>query len=84
MPRAGRRTLPDASMTTYTVIDGRLHRTSFSSGASGVGIHLSAVQLLLGEHPIANNLRALGLPRRALFGVWLDRMHARFEAPEAV
>ena len=84
MARGGSRTLPDASMITYTVIDGRLHRTPFSSGASGVGIHLGGVELALGDHPIADELRALGLPRRAMLGVWLGKMNGRFETPEAV
>ena len=84
MARGGSRTLPDASMITYTVIDGRLYRTPFSSGASGVGIHLGGVELALGDHPIANELRALGLPRRAMLGVWLGKMHGRFETPEVV
>jgi hypothetical protein len=84
MQHGGTRTLPDASMITYTVIDGRLHRTPFSSGASGVGIHLGGVELALGDHTIANELRALGLPRRAMLGVWLGKMHGRFETPEAV
>ena len=82
MARGGTRTLPDAAMTTYTYLDGRLHQTAFASGAAGVGIHLGGVELSLGDHPIADNLRSLGLPRRALLGVWLGQMHGRFEAPE--
>ena len=70
-------------MTTYTYVDGRLHRTAFASGANGVGIHLGGVALTLGDHPIADALRDLGLPRRALLGVWLGKMHGRFEVPEA-
>jgi hypothetical protein len=83
MARGGARTIPDATMTTYTYLDRRLHRTAFTSGASGVGIHLGGVELALGDHPIADDLRALGLPRRALLGVWLGKMHGRFEVPEA-
>jgi len=82
MARGGTRTLPDAAMTTYTYLDGRLHQTAFASGASDVGIHLGGVELALGDHPIADDLRGLGLPRRALLGVWLGQMHGRFEAPE--
>ena len=83
MAHGGARTIPDATMTTYTYLDRRLHRTAFASGASGVGIHLGGVELTLGDHPIADDLRALGLPRRALLGVWLGKMHGRFEVPEA-
>jgi len=84
MPRGGSRALPDATMTTYSWLDGSLHRTTFVSGASGVGFQLGGTELTLGDHPLADALRALGLPRRALFTVWMERMHGRFEAPEPV
>jgi hypothetical protein len=83
MAQGGSRTLPDAAMTTYTYLSGSLHRTPFASGASSVGIHVGGVELTLGDHPIANDLRALGLPRGALLAVWLGNMHGRFDAPEA-
>jgi hypothetical protein len=82
--RGGRRTLPDVPMQVYSWIDGRLHRTRFTSGASGVGIALGGATLALGDHPLADALRALGLPRRALMSVWMERQHARFEGPEAI
>ena len=82
MVHGGSRTIPDATMTTYTYIGRRLHRTPFTSGASGVGIHLGGVELALGDHPIADDLRSLGLPRRALMGEWLGKMRGRFEVPE--
>jgi len=80
--RAGARTLPDTPMVTYSYIDGVLHQTRFVSGATGVGIHLSGAQLTLGDHPIANELRSLGLPKRPLMTVWMERQHGRFESPE--
>jgi hypothetical protein len=82
--RGGRRTLPDMPMHVYSWLDGRLHRTRFTSGASGVGIALGGATLALGDHPLADELRALGLPRRALMSVWMERQHARFEGPEPV
>ncbi len=81
VPRGGTRTLPDAPMTTFTEIDGRLHRTTFTSGSSEVGFSLGGATLELGAHPIADELRSLGLPRRALLCVWMGRQHARFDAP---
>ena len=80
--RGGRRALPDAAMVTYSMIEGVLHRTRFVSGAHGVGIHLGGATLTLGDHPLADELRALGLPRRALVSVWMEHAHGRFEAPE--
>jgi hypothetical protein len=84
LARGGARALPDTPMVTYSYIDGALHRTRFVSGADGVGIHLGGADLELGEHPVADELRSLGLPRRALMTVWMERSHGRFEAPERV
>ena len=79
VPRGGTRTLPDSVMTTYSMIDGVPHKTAFSSGGSNVGFHLGGAELSLGTHPIADELRSLGLPRRALMTMWMERMHGRFE-----
>ena len=83
-PLGGSRTLPDAEMTTYSYIDGVLHRTTFASGASEVGIHLGSADLTLGDHPLADELRNLGLPRRAMMSVWMGAMKGRFEEAERV
>jgi len=83
-PRGGTRTLPDVPMTTYSYIDGVLHRTTFVSGASGVGIRMGGAELTLGDHPIAQDLRQLGLPKRPMLCVSMDHMHGRFEAPVPV
>jgi hypothetical protein len=82
--RGGGRRLPDMEMVTYGWIDGRLHRTRFVSGAEGVGIRLGGAALTLGDHPLAGELRGLGLPARPLMTVWMEHSHARFDAPEPV
>ncbi len=82
MPRGGTRTLPDAEMVTYTHIHGVPHRTRFVSGATGFGFRLGGATLALGDHPYADRLRALGLPRRPLMCTWMEHMHGRFEAAE--
>jgi hypothetical protein len=82
--RGGTRTLPELAMTTYSVIDGALCRTAFVSTARDVGFALGGAQLALGDHPIADDLRALGLPRRPLLTVWMGHTQARFEGPEPV
>jgi len=83
-PRHGSRTLRDTAMTTYSYIDGVLHGTAFRSGADGVGFSRGGAQLTLGDHPIANELRTLGLPKPALLTVWMEHMRGRFEAPQPV
>jgi len=82
LPRGGSRRLPDREMLTYTYLHGVPHRTRFVSGAEGFGVRPGGARLVLGDHPYAERLRALGLPRRALMTTWMERMHGRFEAPE--
>ena len=82
VPRGGTQRMPDASLLTYSYLDGAPHRTVFTSGAEGVGFRLGGARLELGTHAIASELRELGFPRRALLSTWMEKMHARFEAPE--
>ncbi len=79
-PARGARTMPDNSMQTYSMIDGALYRTAFRSGANEVGMKRGAATLALGDHPVADELRSLGLPKPALFSVWMGHMRGRFEA----
>lgn len=82
LPRGGDRTLPEKQLTTYTFIDGSLHRTAFSSSADGFGVRFGGAELTLGSGRIAAELRSLGLPRRALMTTWMEHMRGRFEAAE--
>ena len=84
VPQGGGRTLPDVEMVTYSYLASALHRTRFTSGARGVGLHLGGAELELGDHPLADELRALGLPRRALLAVRMTHTHGTFAAPERV
>ena len=79
--RGGRFSLPEMPMTTYTYIGGRLHRTTFVTSATEVGFGLGGGHLELGDHPIADELRTMGLPRSALMTVWMGHQRGRFEAP---
>jgi hypothetical protein len=82
IPHGGNRTLPDQDTVTYTRIEGVAHRTRFTQGGSGVGFSPGGARIELGTHPIADSLGLLGLPKRALFSMWTEKMHGRFEAPE--
>lgn len=82
MKPGGERELPDREMSTYTWIEGVSHRTPFTSGARGVGLSLGGAELALGDHAISDQLRKLGLPRRPVMSVWMERMHGRFDAPQ--
>lgn len=82
--RGGRTTIPDAEMLTYTYIDGVPHKTTFLSGASHCGFHIGGARLELGTHAMGEELRSLGLPKRALMSMWMGHMHGRFDAPRAL
>ena len=41
---------------------------------------MGGVELALGAHPIADELRSLGLPKPALMSMWMGKMRGRFEA----
>ena len=82
LPRGGTRNLPEKTLVTYTWIEGVAHVTRFAQQMEGFGMRLGGAELALGDHPIAEELRSLGLPRRALMTTWIGRMRARFEQPE--
>ena len=79
LPAGGARALPEQHLTTYSLIGGRPHATPFTSKAEGAGFHLGGAELSLGVHPIADELRSLGLPKKALMTMWMERMQGTFE-----
>ena len=84
MQRGGRRRMKDMPQDAYAWRDGVLWKTPSVMGGDGVGMHLGGAGLTLGTHPIADELRGLGLPKRALMSTWVEHMHARFDGPEAI
>ncbi len=82
MTRGGGRRMKDMPQDAYAWREGILWRTPSVMGGDGVGVRLGGATLVLGSHPIADELRGLGLPRRALMSTWVEQMHARFEAPQ--
>ncbi len=82
LPRGGKRALAESHLTTYSYIEGVAHRTRFVSAAEGFGVRLGGAELRLGRGRIADELRSVGLPRRALMSTWMEHMRARFEPPE--
>ena len=82
LPMGGSRNFPEQELCTYSYIDGVLHRTSFVSSAENLGVRMGGVKMALGAHPIADELRSLGLPKPALMSLWMGKMKGRFEAAE--
>ena len=82
LPRGGNRSVAESSITTLSMIEGVPYRTLASQRLDGMGIRFGGAQLELGTGPIADELRSLGLPKRALMSVWMEHMEARFGPPE--
>jgi len=81
-PRGGAGRMPEQGLTSYTNLHGVPHGTRAVMGGEGFAMRLGGAELVLGSHALANELRLLGLPRRALFTTWTEHMHASFELPE--
>ncbi len=79
--RGGRRRLAAVPQDAYAWRDGMLFKTPSVMRSEGVGFRLGGARLLLGTHPIADELRTLGLPRRALMTTSMEHMAATFAAP---
>lgn len=83
LPRGGDDEMPPLPMTTYSLIDGVPHATPFTQGGTGTQVLVGGdgVALELGDHPVAKELAALGLPRPADMSTWTERMQGTFETP---
>jgi hypothetical protein len=82
LARGGSRVLPEQELRTYSWIEGVAHVNRATQGAEGVGFRLGGAELELGRGALADELRGLGLPKRALFSTWMEHMHGRFGPPE--
>ena len=82
LPRGGQRTVPESSITTLSLIEGIPFRTLATQRIEGMGIRLGGAEVELGTGIIADELKSLGLPKRALMSVWMEHMEARFGPPE--
>jgi hypothetical protein len=80
--RGGQRRMPELPQDSFASRDGELLRTPAVMSGEGVGLRLGGATLTLGEHPRADELRSLGLPRAAVVSTWTERLQARFGAPQ--
>lgn len=63
---------------TYTYRDGVLRETVGEFSLTGVRYRLGGVNVRLGDHPYAQELAALGLPKRAMMSTSADNVEASF------
>jgi Acetoacetate decarboxylase (ADC) len=76
--------LPAQAPPSYSFRDGVLRRTQWQTSGAGVSGRPGGATLVLGDHPMADELRSLGLPKRALFTSATSHMRASFGAAEVV
>ena len=72
------------NLPTYTFLDAVLRRTPWKTIPRGTRGRIGGASLDLGEHPIADELRSLGLPKRAMVSTTVDHVRAWFGAAEVV
>ena len=84
LPRGEGTPSEDTTPIGYTYIDGVAHRTATRMGGAYALMTPgpNGIELTLGTHPIADDLRSLGLPGPALLSTWMEHMSGSFEAPE--
>jgi hypothetical protein len=84
MAAGGRIRLPSQAPPSYSFRDGVLRRTEWTTSSEGVTGRFGGSTLVLGDHPMAEELRSLGLPKRALFTSTSAWMRASFGAAVVV
>ena len=85
VPRGGSNATPDTLATGYTLIEGVPHKNVFTRGGSGESTTPgdAGVELTLGDHAIADELRALGLADATpLLSAWTEHMTGSFGPSE--
>jgi hypothetical protein len=71
------------AIPTYTYLDGVLRETQWKTSGRARA-RLGGGRLELGSHPIAKELRALGLPKRAFAVQTVPEMRATFGAATVI
>ncbi len=72
------------ALDAYSWRDGTLRRTGWSLRPSGARMRVGGARVVLGSHPLAAELRRLGLPRTALTSGSVHRVRMSFRAPEVL
>lgn len=73
-----------ASFDAYSHIDGRTRCTQWQMSPDGLRARLSGAELILGDHPMAEELRTLGLPHRAVTASVVVRLAMTFQDAEVI
>ncbi len=80
----GTKDAPPSTASTYSVVDGRLVATPFTSSSTGLRFGAGGGRVVLGDHPIADEVSSLLWTTRSLTSSWIGHMEASFGAPVPV
>jgi hypothetical protein len=78
----GKRSQPSGASPVYSNFENAPHVTYLTHEYKDMGVGLGDGHLSLGNHPVSQKLRGLGLPRRPLISSWIGRLSLSVDAPE--
>ena len=82
MRMGGGRQFGEREQISYGLRGGALYRAASEMRGEGVGARMGGATLELGTHPLAEEFRSLGLPKRALFTTYMSKMTLCFHGAE--
>jgi hypothetical protein len=80
-PRGGTKKFSDVDIEAMGSWGGPVQVTPAQMAGEGVKAGFRAGQLVLGDHPIADELRSLGLPKKPLVAGSIERFTGSFGEP---
>jgi hypothetical protein len=82
IPSRGERTPTPITSTVYSIYEGAPHVSYLTQSYRETGYFPGGATLTLGDHPLADELRSLGLPKRPLLATWNRHLAFSMTAPE--
>ena len=68
--------------SVYSIHGGAQHVSHLTQSYRDTGYTLRGAAITLGDHPLADELRSLGLPKRPLLATWNGHLAFSMTAPE--
>lgn len=84
VPAVGNATLGPLSPPVITRLHDQTHVSHLTQTYGEVGRHRTGGELELGQHPVADDLRELGIRATPMLGVWNGRLQFEMSAPTPV
>jgi hypothetical protein len=81
VPATGTQTPAPIASPVYSIFEGAPHVAILTQRYRETGYHPGGGRLELGSHPLSEELRALGLPRRPLLATWNGHLSFSMSAP---